>query len=197
MRLELKEGPRMTNRLGLLNTMETWQAMRHTPASDPNGKARGHAHAAYESALHTAGVYKEALRGQNALREEVRTHLEEPEHTFYYWALQYSAFKPEALKTLHKAKSYSERTAILDGIQTALHKAELKKEETRKAHCQLRTAALVEESRKDAEQARAEREHVEQHKAKALEQAVPKLASLAKPAKRLKRLPAPKESAAG
>jgi len=152
--------------------MEKWQAIRHNPASDPDGKERGHAHAAYESALHTAGVYKEALRGQSVLCEEVRTHTEEPEHTFYYWALQYSVFKPEALKTLHKAKSYSERTAILDGIQTALRQAEQKKEETRKAHCQMRTAALMEESRKDAEQARAEKEQAEQHKATATARAL-------------------------
>ena len=139
----------MNNRSELLSKMEKWQAIKHAPTSDPDGKERGHAHAAYENALHAAGVYKEALRGQRVLNEDVRMHTEEPEHTFFFWAYQYAAYTPEALKALHKGKSFSERTAILDNIQSVLKKAELKKEEARKADCQRRTAALIEEARRD------------------------------------------------
>jgi len=161
----------MNNRSQLLSEIGKWQAFKMNPSSIPDSKEWNDAHEAYENALYEAGVYKEALRGQRALNEESRTQTEEPERTFFHWAHWYAGQKPEVLKALHKAKSYAARTAILDGIQAALNKAERKKEEARAADCQRRTAALIEETRKDAEQAKAEKEREEQHKAKRIVEA--------------------------
>jgi len=140
----------MDNRSQLLTAIEKWKAFRRKPPTDQDDKERGHAHAAYESALHAAGVYKEALRGQRVLSEELRTHSEEPERTFYYWAYQCATYAPEALKALHKAKSYSGRTVILDDVQTAFAKARQKTEAQRKVACQSRTLALIEEAKAQA-----------------------------------------------
>ena len=143
----------MEIRSQLLNAIEKWQAFKGAPTADPNSQEWKDAHAAYEGALYEAGVYKEALRGQRALSEDVRTSPTEPERTFFHWAYCYAALKPETLNVLQKAKSYSGRTAILDGIHAAFNKTELKKEETRKAACQRRTADLIEEARIDKERA--------------------------------------------
>jgi len=131
----------------LLSAIEKWQTFKGAPASDPNSQEWKSAHAAYENALYDAGVYKEALRGQRALSEDVRTNTADPERTFFHWAYCYAALKPETLKALQKAKSYSGRKAILDGIQAAFYKGELKKEKLRAAACQRRTADLIEEAR--------------------------------------------------
>lgn len=155
----------MDNRSQLLSVIENWKVLKSNPAFLPNSSEWKEAHVAYESALHEAGVYKEALRGQRVLNEEVRAHTEEPEHTYFHWAYTYANQDPETLKNLHKAKTYTRRTEILDEIQAKFDKAEQKKEEARLADCQRRTAILVEEARKQTEQARAERAREEQHKA--------------------------------
>ena len=143
----------MENRSSLLGVIQKWHAVSGNPSFTPESKEWKNAHAAYESALYEAGVYKEALRGQRALSEDVRTNTTEPERTFFHWAYCYAVLKTETLKELQKAKSYAGRAVILDGIQATFHKAELKKEETRKTACQRRTADLIEEARLDHERA--------------------------------------------
>ena len=162
----------MNNRSQLLSVVEKWKAFKSNPAFLPNSSEWKDAHAAYESALHEAGMYKEALRGQRVLNEDVRAHTEEPEHTFFHWAYKYANQDPETLNALHKAKSYTRRTEILDEIKAKFDKAEQKKEEARLADCQRRTAILVEEARKQTEQARAERAHEEQHKAELIAESI-------------------------
>ena len=177
----------MKNRSQLLIAIEKWQAFKGVPVCDLNSPAWKDAHTAYEEALYEAGVYKEALRGQRVLSEEVRRNTEEPERTFYHWAYCYAGHKPETLKALQKAKSYAGRTDILDGIQAAFNKAELKKEEARKADCQSRTAVLI-------AGARAESAREEQHKARlaaeAAARAMPRQAIAAGQAKGGKSKPA-------
>jgi hypothetical protein len=155
----------MNNRSQLLRAVEQWQAVKGNSALGTDSKEWKDAHEAYENALYDAGVYKEALRGQRTLNEEVRTHTEEPEHTFYLWAYRYASLTPDTLKALHKAKSYPGRVVILDGIQAKLNRAEQKKEEARKADCQRRIEALVEEARIQAHHEAADKMRVEQHKA--------------------------------
>ena len=183
----------MNNRSHLLIAIEKWQAFKANPGSIPDSTEWKDAHASYESTLHEAGVYKEALRGKRALSEEVRTHVHDPERTFFHWAYSYASQKPEALSALHKAKSYSARMVILDGIQSAFGKAELKKEEARKAACGRRTAALIEESLKQAELSRAQKRHEEQHQctlsANELARAIPKQATAVDRPASGKRLP--------
>ena len=141
----------MENRSALLIAIKKWQACKAASASDSDCKARKDAHMAYEIALYKAGVYHEALRGQRVLSEEVRANMEEPEHTFFHWAYCYATYKPETLKALHKAKSYSGRAEILDAVQSAVNKMALKNDEARKADCQRRVAVLIEESRVEKE----------------------------------------------
>ena len=155
----------MDDRSQLFSTIEKWHAFRSKATSVPDSNEWKAAHAHYENALHAAGVYKEALRGQRALSEDVRTQTDEPERTYYFWAYKFACHRPETLKALHKEKTHSGRTAILDGLQAAFNKAELKKVELRKAACQRRTEALIEESRIEAEQSRTQKEREQHHKA--------------------------------
>jgi len=164
----------MDDRSQLLSTIEKWHAFRSKATSVPESNEWKTAHAHYENALHAAGVYKEALRGQRALSEDVRTQTEEPERTYFLWAYKFACHRPEALKALHKEKTHSGRTAILDGLQAAFNKAELKKVELRKAACQRRTEALVAESRAEAEQSRSQKEREQNHKAVLVAEAVVK-----------------------
>jgi len=162
----------MDNRSQLLCIIEKWKAFKSNPAFLPDSNEWKEAHEAYESSLYEAGVYKEALRGRRLLNEDVRAHTEEPEHTFYLWAYRYADQDPETLKALHKAKSYTRRTAILDEIQAKFDRAERKKEAARLADCQRRTAILIEEARKQAEQARADLARAEQHKAELIAESI-------------------------
>jgi len=155
----------MDDRSQLLSTIEKWHAFRSKATSVPDSHEWKAAHAHYENALHAAGVYKEALRGQRAISEDVRTQTDEPERTYYFWAYKFACHKPETLKALHKEKTHSGRTAILDGMQAAFNKAELKKMEVRKAACQRRTEALIAESQVEAEQSRSQKEREQHHRA--------------------------------